>query len=50
MSPTLLVVQHVAHEGPDLIADLAQERRMQIDLRRPSLGDPLPDPDLVGII
>ena len=48
MSPTLLVVQHVAHEGPDLIADLAQERRMQIDLRRPSLGDPLPDPDECG--
>ena len=39
------MVQHVEHEGPDLIADLARERRMQIDLRRPSLGDPLPDPD-----
>ena len=42
------MVQHVAHEGPDLIADLAQERRMQIDLRRPSLGDLLPDPDECG--
>ena len=45
MSTTLLVIQHVEHEGPDLIADLARERQMTIDLRRPSLGDPFPDPD-----
>ena len=45
MSTTLLVIQHVEHEGPDLIADLARERQMPIDLRRPSLGDPFPDPD-----
>ena len=45
MSTTLLVVQHVDHEGPDLIADLARERQMQIDVRRPSLGDPFPDPN-----
>ena len=44
MANKLLVIQHVDHEGPDLIAELARERGMQVDRRRPSLGESLPDP------
>ena len=44
MSPTLLVVQHVDREGPDLIETLALERGMSIRVLRPDQGDELPAP------
>lgn len=44
MSDTLLVVQHVDREGPDLIGRLAVERGMTIQCVRPDRGDALPEP------
>jgi len=45
LSITLLVIQHVDHEGPDLIATLAAERGMAIRTLRPASGDRLPRPE-----
>ena len=44
MNHSLLVVQHVDHEGPDLIGELAMQRGMSIRTIRPDLGEHLPDP------
>ena len=44
MSPTLLVIQHVDREGPDLIGTLAAERGWELRKLRPDQGDSLPDP------
>ena len=44
MSPTLLVVQHVDHEGPDLIGRLASQQGLTIRTVRPDRGDVLPPP------
>ena len=44
MSPTLLVIQHVDREGPDLIGNLAAERGWELRRLRPDRGDLLPDP------
>lgn len=44
MSTTLLVVQHVDREGPDLIGTLARDRGMAIQTLRPDQGEPLPNP------
>ena len=43
-SLTLLVVQHVDREGPDLIAEIAMEQGMNIQTIRPDQGEPLPNP------
>ena len=45
MSTTLLVVQHVDREGPDLIGSLARDQGMAIQTIRPDQGDHLPNPD-----
>ena len=44
MNHSLLVIQHVDHEGPDLIHALATERGMRVRTIRPDLGEVLPDP------
>lgn len=44
MNHSLLVVQHIDHEGPDLIHALAYQRGMSIRTIRPDLGDFLPEP------
>lgn len=44
MNHSLLVIQHVDHEGPDLIGELAMQRGMSIRTIRPDLGELLPDP------
>ena len=44
MSPTLLVIQHVDREGPDLIGNLATERGWELRMLRPDRGDVMPDP------
>ena len=44
MSPTLLVIQHIDREGPDLIEPLALERGMSIRVLRPDQGAVLPSP------
>ena len=44
MTTTLLVVQHVDHEGPDQLEPLAVERGMQLHVIRPDRGEPLPAP------
>ena len=44
MNHSLLVIQHVNHEGPDLIHALATERGMRVQTIRPDLGEVLPDP------
>ena len=41
----LLVIQHVQHEGPDLIAELARERGMAVQTLWPASGDGLPRPE-----
>ena len=38
------MIQHVDHEGPDLIRELAMQRGMSIRTIRPDLGELLPDP------
>ena len=44
MSTTLLVIQHVDHEGPELVGELARERGMALLTLRPDRGDRLPHP------
>lgn len=44
MSVTLLVIQHINHEEPDLIRRLAIERGMQVQTIRTDQGEQLPDP------
>ena len=44
MNHSLLVIQHVDHEGPDLIHELAMQRGMSIQTIRPDLGELLPEP------
>ena len=44
MNHSLLVIQHVDHEGPDLIHELATQRGMGVRTIRPDLGEVLPDP------
>ena len=44
MSTTLLVIQHVDHEGPELVGELARERGMALLTLRPDRGDCLPNP------
>ena len=44
MNHSLLVIQHIDHEGPDLIGELAMQRGMSIRTIRPDLGELLPDP------
>ena len=44
MNHSLLVIQHVDHEGPDLIHELATQRGMRVRTIRPDLGDLPPDP------
>lgn len=41
--PSFLVVQHVASEGPGLIATIARQRDLPLDVRRMDSGDALPD-------
>ncbi|MEJ6584630.1 MAG: hypothetical protein QNL52_02030 [Synechococcus sp. ChBW.bin.23] len=43
-APTLLVVQHIDREGPDLVAAIAREQGMSIHTIRPDQGEPLPNP------
>ena len=43
MADRLLVLQHLACEGPDLIADLALERGLEVEVFRTDRGDRLPD-------
>ena len=42
-----IVLQHVAWEGPGLIAFEARERRLFLDVRRLDQGDGIPNPDQV---
>ena len=44
MTTTLLVIQHVDHEGPELVGQLARERGMALQTLRPDRGDRLPHP------
>jgi GMP synthase-like glutamine amidotransferase len=43
-----VVVQHVEHEGPGLIAREAAARGLRTEVRRTDRGDPLPDPSGIG--
>lgn len=40
--PSLLVVQHIEREGPGLLAELAKERGLEVEICRAWLGEPLP--------
>jgi GMP synthase-like glutamine amidotransferase len=40
--PSLLVVQHIEREGPGLLAELAQQRGLVVQICRAWLGEPLP--------
>ena len=42
-----IVLQHVAWEGPGLIAFEAKARGLCLDVRRLDRGDSIPDPDRV---
>ncbi len=42
--PTLIVIQHIDREGPDLIGDCAKELGMKIQTIRPDRWESLPDP------
>ena len=44
MNTTLLIIQHVDHEGPDLIGRLAEEHGLAIQTLRPDRGDEFPSP------
>jgi GMP synthase (glutamine-hydrolysing) len=49
--PSFLIVQHVASEGPGLIATIARQRDLSVDVRQMDLGDPLPDiSSIAGLI
>lgn len=41
--PGFVVVQHVASEGPGLLAAIAQQRALPLDIRRMDLGETLPN-------
>jgi GMP synthase-like glutamine amidotransferase len=41
--PTFVVVQHVASEGPGLVATLARQRGLALDVRRMDRGEQVPD-------
>ena len=45
MSTTLLVIQHISHEGPGLIGQLAIDQGISIHTIHANQGEPLPDPD-----
>ena len=45
MTTTLLVIQHVDHEGPDQLGRLAEQRGIGLRVIRPDRGDVLPSPD-----
>jgi GMP synthase (glutamine-hydrolysing) len=45
MTGTWTILQHVAWEGPGLIATEAQARRLHADIRRLDLGAAVPQPD-----
>ena len=45
MTTTLLVIQHVDHEGPDQLGRLAEQRGLRLRVIRPDRGDVLPSPD-----
>ena len=45
MTTTLLVVQHIDHEGPDQLGRLAEQRGLRLRVIRPDRGEPLPSPD-----
>ena len=47
MGDPWIVLQHVAWEGPGLIASEARERGLFIDVRRLDQGDSIPNPDRV---
>jgi GMP synthase-like glutamine amidotransferase len=40
--PSLLVVQHIEREGPGLLAELAEERGLTVQICHAWLGEPLP--------
>ena len=44
MTTTLLVIQHVDHEGPDELGRLALQRGLQLEVIRPDRGETLPSP------
>jgi GMP synthase (glutamine-hydrolysing) len=45
------VIQHVPFEGPGVIATEARARAIELDLRHPYRGDPLPDPgEIDGLV
>ena len=44
MTTTLLVLQHVDREGPDLVGALAQQRGFELQTIRLDRGEPVPDP------
>ncbi len=43
MNSNLLVIQHIDREGPDLIAEVAIDRGMKIQIFKPGYGDLLPN-------
>ena len=45
MTTTLLVVQHIDHEGPDQLGRLAKQRGLRMRVIRPDRGELLPSPD-----
>jgi len=45
LTTTLLVIQHVDHEGPDQLGRLAEQRGLRLRVIRPNRGDVLPSPD-----
>ena len=51
VGPPWAVIQHVAYEGPGLIADSLDRRRLPVTVIRADLGHALPDPDdLAGLV
>ena len=54
MTTTLLVVQHVEHEGPDLLGRLAEQRGFELKVVKPARGDTLPaadnSPDCIALV
>tara|TARA_B100001094_G_scaffold321508_1_gene369348 strand:+ start:890 stop:1645 length:756 start_codon:yes stop_codon:yes gene_type:complete len=45
LTTTLLVVQHIDHEGPDQLGRLAKQRGLRMRVIRPDRGELLPSPD-----
>lgn len=51
VGPPWAVIQHVAYEGPGLIADSLERRRLPVTVIRADLGHDLPDADdLAGLV